>query len=228
MAKFLKTTSISDHLERLIQNTNKRLILVSPYLQINERIKQLIKSIISQKKEVLIIYRADKVRPDDFNWITSQAGVKAYRSNNLHAKCYINDDEAIITSMNLYSHSQENNHEMGVYILKSADEELFNDTMKEVKYLLSISDEEKKVAEKNATTSSKQRSGYCIRTGVLIPFNIEKPMSLEAYRKWEEYSNEDYPEKYCHFSGEQSNGGTSMKQPLLSKNWKKAKETFKL
>lgn len=228
MAKFLKTTSISDHLERLIQNTNKRLILVSPYLQINERIKQLIKSIISQNKEVLIIYRADKVRPDDLNWITSQAGIKAHRSNNLHAKCYINDDEAIITSMNLYSHSQENNHEMGVYILKSADEELFNDTMKEVKYLLSISDEEKKVAEKNANTSSKQRSGYCIRTGVPIPFNIERPMSLEAYRKWEEYSNEDYSEKYCHFSGEQSNGGTSMKQPVLSKNWKKAKETFKL
>jgi hypothetical protein len=228
MAKFLNTTGISHQLEKLIQNTKKQLILVSPYLQVNERIKQLIKSIASQNKDIAIIYRADKVRPDDFNWITSQAGVKAYRSNNLHAKCYINDDEAIITSMNLYSHSQENNHEMGVYILKSADEELFNDTMKEVKYLLSISDEEKKTVEKSINGSSKQPTGYCIRTGVPMPFNIKRPMCSEAYRKWEEYSNEDYPEKYCHFSGEQSHGETSKKQPVLSKNWKKAKDIFKL
>ena len=134
--------------------------------------------------------------------------------------------------MNLYNFSQQNNNEIGVYITKEADEELFNDTLKEIQRFLTISEEIRltvqKVAPKVTANAIKQTTGYCIRTGIPISFNIERPMSIEAYRKWEEYSNEDYPEKYCHFSGEQSNGGTSMKQPVLSKNWKKAKETFKL
>lgn len=32
----------------------------------------------------------------------------------------------------------------------------------------------------------------------------------------------DYKEKYCHFSGEPSNGETSVNKPILKKNWKKA------
>ena len=71
-------------------------------------------------------------------------------------------------------------------------------------------------------------NGFCIRTGVSIPFNIEKPLSKEAYKKWNEYADETYPEKYCHFSGEPSNGETSVTQPILKKNWKKANERFSM
>jgi phosphatidylserine/phosphatidylglycerophosphate/cardiolipin synthase-like enzyme len=230
MAKFLNTTGISYHLEQLIGNTKDRLILVSPYLQLNERIKELIKNLTALKKDIRIIYRENKLAPDEVNWLDQQVGVRTSYCNNLHAKCYINDQEAIITSMNLYNFSQQNNNEIGVYITKAGDEELFNDTLREIQRLLTISTEIRVSVQKVAPTNhaTKTSGGYCIRTGVPIPFNIEKPMSLDAYRKWEEYSNEDYPEKYCHFSGEQSNGGTSMKQPVLSKNWKKAKEIFKL
>ena len=232
MAKFLNTTGISYHLEQLIGNTKDRLILVSPYLQLNERVKEHIKNLNIQKKDIRIIYRENKLPTDESNWIADQIGVRTFLCNNLHAKCYINDHEAIITSMNLYNFSQQNNNEIGVYITKEADEELFNDTLKEIQRFLTISEEIRltvqKVAPKVTANAVKQTAGFCIRTGIPISFNIEKPMSHEAYRKWEEYSNEDYPEKYCHFSGEQSNGGTSMKQPVLSKNWKKAKETFKL
>ena len=47
-------------------------------------------------------------------------------------------------------------------------------------------------------------TGFCIRTGVEIPFNREKPMCYEAYKAWSKYGNPDYPEKFCHFSGEPS------------------------
>jgi len=232
MAKFLNTTGISYLLEELIKNTSDRLILVSPYLQLNNRIKELITNLNLQKKDIRIIYRENKLHPDENNWLAGQTGIGTSLCNNLHAKCYINEREAIITSMNLYNFSQQNNNEMGIHITKAADEELYNDALKEVQRLLAVSEEIRvtvqKVVAKAAVNTTKQPTGYCIRTGVPIPFNIEKPMSLEAYRKWEEYGNEDYPEKYCHFSGEQSNGETSLKQPVLSKNWKKAKETFKL
>ncbi|HNG44142.1 MAG TPA: hypothetical protein PK203_20670, partial [Cyclobacteriaceae bacterium] len=66
--------------------------------------------------------------------------------------------------------------------------------------------------------------GHCIRTGVQIPFNLERPLSYDAYLTWSQFSNGDYPEKYCHFSGEPSNGETSFNYPILKKNWQRAKE----
>ncbi len=71
-------------------------------------------------------------------------------------------------------------------------------------------------------------TGYCIRTGKEIPFNIEKPMVYEAFKMWNKYKNPDYEENYCHFSGEPSDGQTSVKQPVLKKNWKKAKQKYNL
>ncbi|RZK39900.1 MAG: hypothetical protein EOO90_17140 [Pedobacter sp.] len=68
--------------------------------------------------------------------------------------------------------------------------------------------------------------GFCIRTGVNIPFNIKAPYSDAAFKSWKRYGNETYKEKYCHYSGENSGGETSLKSPILKKNWKEAKMKF--
>jgi phosphatidylserine/phosphatidylglycerophosphate/cardiolipin synthase-like enzyme len=237
MAKFLNTSGVSFFLEELIKRTKDKLILVSPYLQFNDRIKEHIQNLNIQKKDIRIVYRENKLHPDENNWLANQIGVRTSICKNLHAKCYINDNEAIITSMNLYEFSQLNNNEMGIYITKEADPDLYKDTYEEVQRLLTISEELRVTVQKiDSTNGSKKISkasplegkGYCIRTGIVIPFDIEKPLSKDAYKKWNEYADENYPEKYCHFSGEPSNGETSVKQPILKKNWKKAKELYSL
>jgi hypothetical protein len=53
-------------------------------------------------------------------------------------------------------------------------------------------------------------------------------MSYDAFKEWNKFGNPDYPEKFCHFSGEASHGETSHNKPILSKNWKKAKAAFNL
>ena len=58
-------------------------------------------------------------------------------------------------------------------------------------------------------------NGFCIRTGVQIKFNPNQPMSREAWKKWSEFGNDEYPEKFCHRTGKPSNGKTSMKNPVL-------------
>ncbi len=62
---------------------------------------------------------------------------------------------------------------------------------------------------------ANELSGYCIRTGDKIPFNPERPYSIEAYRSWAYWSNVDFPEKYCHKTGKLSYGKTSMRNPIL-------------
>lgn len=236
MAKFLNTTGVSYHLEELIRDTKDRLILISPYLQFNDRIKEHINNLNIQKKDIRIIYRENKLHHEENSWLEKQIGVRTSICKNLHAKCYINESEAIITSMNLYEFSQQNNNEMGIYISKKDDAELYQSTLDECNRLLTISEEIRvsitkipaEQAENKIIKSSMKQDGYCIRTGVKIPFNLEKPFSLDAYKSWSKHSNREYPEKYCHFSGELSNKETSMERPILKKYWTEAKKIHKL
>lgn len=240
MAKFLNTTGVSYHLEELLKNTKEKLILISPYLQFSERIKEHIQNLNIQKKDIRIVYRENKLHPDENNWLANQIGVRTSICKTLHAKCYISDSEAIITSMNLYEFSQVNNNEMGIYMTKEQDSELYHSALAEANRLLTISEElrvtvqkisdkqEVKKEKSESKTNAKAGQGFCIRTGIPIPFDIERPLSYEAYKKWNEYGDPDYAEKFCHFTGEASNGETSVRQPILKKNWKKAKEKFGL
>ena len=66
--------------------------------------------------------------------------------------------------------------------------------------------------------------GYCIRTGAAIFFNPRNPMSAKAMAEWQKESDPEFPENYCHFSGEPSYGQTSYNRPILQKNLKKAQE----
>lgn len=75
---------------------------------------------------------------------------------------------------------------------------------------------------------TEAQTGYCIRTGVPIPFNIAKPMTDVAWKSWSKYNDPNYAEKYCHYSGELSNKETSVKKPVLTKYYKQAKEKYNL
>jgi phosphatidylserine/phosphatidylglycerophosphate/cardiolipin synthase-like enzyme len=141
MAKFLNTTGISYHLEELIKSTNDRLILISPYLQFHKRVKDHLENLNIQKRDIRIIYRENKLQVEESNWLESQIGIRTSLCSTLHAKCYINEKEAIVTSMNLYSFSQQNNDEMGIHVTKEKDGELYNDIFNEVQRLLTISEE---------------------------------------------------------------------------------------
>jgi phosphatidylserine/phosphatidylglycerophosphate/cardiolipin synthase-like enzyme len=246
MAKFLNTTGVSYHLEELIKSTTDRLILISPYLQFTDRIKEHLKNLNIQKRDIRIVYRENKLQTDEQNWLAEQVGIRTSLCKNLHAKCYLNESEAIITSMNLYEFSQMNNNEMGVHLTKTDDTDLYKAAYEEVQRLLTISEEimvtvrtvapagrekpERKAVEARtaAPKGNGKPKGFCIRTGVEIPFNVERPLSYDAYKSWSKYSDPNYAEKFCHFSGEPSNGETSVAKPILKKNWAKAKAAFGL
>ena len=163
MAKFLNTSGVSYYLEELIKNTRDRLILISPYLQFHKRIKDNLENLHLQKIDIRIIYRENKLQVEENNWLESQIGIRTSLCNSLHAKCYLNENQAIVTSMNLYSFSQQNNDEMGIHVTKDDDADLYNDIFEEVHRLLTISDEirisvkkiDKEIEKKSDKTISK-------------------------------------------------------------------------
>lgn len=141
MAKFLNTSATNYFLEELIKTARARLIIISPFLKLNTRIKELLEDKNRMKLDIRIVYGKNELQPKEINWLKGLEYVRTSFCQNLHAKCYVNEQVAIITSLNLYEFSQVNNNEMGVFIDRTQEPELYRDTLEEVQRLIRISDE---------------------------------------------------------------------------------------
>ena len=141
MAKFLNTSGTNFFLEELIKNAKERLILISPYLRLNDRIKELLEDKDRLKIDIRIVYGKSDLHPDEIKWMQKLDYVRVSFCKNLHAKCYINESECIISSLNLYEFSQVNNNEMGILVRKYEDNEVFKDAYDEAQRIIRISDE---------------------------------------------------------------------------------------
>jgi len=217
MAEFLTTTGISYNLEELIKNSDEKLFLVSPYLQIASSLKHLIEERDLRKIDIRIVYRKDnKINAEDMSFLQELTSVKISACENLHAKCYLNENTAIIASMNLYQYSQQNNREMGIKVEKEKEPDLYNNIFKEVMVILQTSQQPEfsvKKIETDAPTASKKVPtkinkkhqkkdiGFCIRCGNDLKFNPEKPLCYKCFKSWGKYSNPEYTEKFCHACG---------------------------
>ncbi len=206
MAKFLNTTGLSYHLEQLIGRADETLILISPYLKINDRLKQLLEDKDRMKIDLRLVYRENKLQPGENNWLKSMRSIRTSVCDGLHAKCYLNEKEAIVTSMNLYEFSQVNNDEMGIYMNKDEDKDLYTSVYEEARRLVRKSEEIKITVTKVPKDSETSKtsifgSGFCIRCKTAINLNPMAPYCKQCYGSWKKFENDEYEEKYCHVCG---------------------------
>ncbi len=182
MAKFLNSSGTTYHLEELIKNASDRLIIISPYLKLNERIKELLEDRNRLKIDIRIVYGKNDLHPEEINWLKNLTFIRTSFCKNLHAKCYLNENECIITSLNLYEFSQVNNNEMGVLIYRNEDAKLYADTYEEAQRIIRISDEVRmsleKVTESNSVDNkptSDSSSQISATTNSVKPIDVAAP-----------------------------------------------------
>lgn len=236
MAKFLDTTGVSYHLQQLINQSHDTLILISPYLKINERLRQSLDDKDRLKIDIRVVYGKNELQPDQINWLKSLKSVRTSFCENLHAKCYLNENEAIVTSMNLYEFSQVNNQEMGIYVTKSDDPKLYEEIYNEARRLLRISDEVRLSVEKIIETETKpaekmgdkktasNEKGFCIRCKKEIVLSPSAPYCVDCYKSWKKYENYSYQEKFCHICGKEN--ASTINKPVCLDCYKQHKELF--
>lgn len=155
MAKFLNTSATNYFLEDLIKSAQDRLILISPFLKLNDRIKELLEDKNRLKIDVRIIYGKSELQNDEISWLSELTYIRTSFCKNLHAKCYMNEESCIITSLNLYEFSQVNNNEMGVAVSRLDDLELYKNAYEEAQRIIRISDEVRISVEKISTDLNK-------------------------------------------------------------------------
>ena len=198
MAKFLNTSASIFFLEYLIKNAKERLILISPYLRLNDRIKELLEDKDRLKIDIRIVYDKSELHPDEIKWMQKLDYVRLSFCKNLHAKCYLNESECIISSLNLYEFSQVNNNEMGILVRKYEDNDVFKDAYEEAQRIIRISDEvritldevkaetstdedietEKQTATVEKLTTSKLAAKHKLKTAELLEKLVEKNLLI--------------------------------------------------
>ncbi len=134
MAKYLDTSQISSELMQLLKEAKERIILVTYSLQVNTQIQERLKtkSKIGTLAEISLIYGNTKPKKKELEWMAEIDDLKVHKKKNLHAKCYINENKAIISSMNLYDYSQTTNVEMGFLITKAEEPEAYQKMMDDI------------------------------------------------------------------------------------------------
>ncbi|WP_221801942.1 phospholipase D family protein [Oceanobacter mangrovi] len=136
MAKFLTTASLNFLLEQLVLKSTKNLVLVSPYLKINPRLRELISDKAKSGVPVTVVYGKTDIAQTEKDWFAVHPQITVKFCSDLHAKCYMNEANVIVSSLNLYEFSQINNKEMGVLLTRKADGSAFTDAVEEVDRLV--------------------------------------------------------------------------------------------
>lgn len=148
MAKYLDTSQISSELMQLLKEAKEKIILVTYSLQVNKQIQERLKtkSKLGTLSEITLIYGNTQLKEKELKWMEEIDDLKVFQKKNLHAKCYINENKAIISSMNLYDYSQTSNIEMGFLIEKEKDKEAYEMMMEDI-YDLKINGDRKQLNE---------------------------------------------------------------------------------
>ena len=146
---FVTSAGIGFYLERMFEEAEQRIVIVSPYIKMSMRIR----SILLEKRmagvPVVIVHR------ENFDHL--EVASKIFKRNNLHAKCFLTEKTAILGSMNLYDYSQINNDEMAIYLTVKENAGLYESVSQEVSRLCRDVPERKSIQSRH----KGENHGFC-------------------------------------------------------------------
>ncbi len=237
MATFLTRKGIVQRLYKIIEEAEEELVLISPYIKVDDETKNLLKKTTRGTEIHVIFGKSQSARNlDNVKSSFDLPGIQFSFVKELHTKCYLNEKEALVTSMNLHEFSQEHNHEMGILVSKEVDPELYVEIYQEANnlkggsaksYATSRSKPKAKVAEAPSATYNavtKPKNGFCIRCKTVLVANPKKPYCANCYESWSRYSNIAYKEKHCHTCGRKL--AATLLKPLCTSCYAKYGDLF--
>lgn len=233
--------AIAAALTALIEQAEEYVVLVTPYLKIDDwgHMKRAIELATKRGVRVTFLVRASegRVTQSNVSWLLAQ-NVRVLEVALLHAKIYMNEKSVLVSSMNLLDFSARNSLEIALIIRNQDDAKQVRQyvvgTLMELAKPIervtedaapvrrSVIDTLKKLAKPIPRANSgptrrpgarrETQTGFCIRCSTPIALDSDRPLCGDDYDVWAEYGNKDYEEKYCHSCGRP--WGTSYAKPL--------------
>jgi hypothetical protein len=133
MRRFLANNSITEQIEKLIAESDEFVYLISPYIyDVPKPILDRIREAGSRGVKITIIYsKGLAMNGREIEKLQSVENLSIFSTDQLHAKAYLSNKEAVVSSFNLLSAAPKS-VEFGIYFSKKGDNEMFTDLLKEV------------------------------------------------------------------------------------------------
>jgi phosphatidylserine/phosphatidylglycerophosphate/cardiolipin synthase-like enzyme len=220
MSDFMTTIGTSNCIEEVITKAKDRIVLISPYLKWSRIFFERLVEADKRNVKIAIVFGKEELRDDQRHMISQLRNLSLYYYENLHAKCYFNEQQLIISSMNLHEYSERNNREMSVRVY--ASDAVYKNAVAEAESIIAAVVREKNSDDRgrrgrgaqgvSAAPSKGEAGGHCIRCPRPIPRDSERPFCLDCFTAWAQWENWDFKEKFCHACGEKAQ--TSRRYPL--------------
>lgn len=136
MAEILGPRKIAERIEGIIREAEDTTILVSPYLKIPGDMVVRLRQAGERGVRITIVYGKTDLTAHEIEKLRSIKGVGVLFVPRLHAKCYYNEREMLVTSMNLHEYSAQNNHELGILFNRQADVVEYKAVQRELEVML--------------------------------------------------------------------------------------------
>ena len=121
MAKFLKGNELNSALGKIFENAEEKLYFISPYIKLHHRYSDELKRKVSNDAlKIIVVFGKNEnditksLTASDLDFFKQFPNIEIRYEKRLHAKFYANEKTQIISSMNLYDFSQNENIEVGV------------------------------------------------------------------------------------------------------------------
>jgi hypothetical protein len=239
MATFLTTRGTTSEIEKIINNAEHGVVLISPYIKIPDSLFQNLLAADRRGINITFVYGKNKTLESNTKGQFNQLkNLKVYFLDNLHAKCYFNEQAMVITSLNLFDFSEQNNREMGILVTQLNEKEVFTEAIKEAKMIISLASLESNIQAKQqyqiqvgqpSTAEVREPGtgwlkelrdilpgffgqivGYCIECRKKIEYDENRPYCPDCYRALN--GKKFLSAHYCHMCGRKST--TTLNKPL--------------
>ena len=213
MAEFLNIDWDFPELSVIIGQSREFLFLVSPYIDFTP--DQLNQLRAASRRGVMITivfryfetYEDAKEKTSFIDDTFKLPNIRIVSCQDLHAKIYLNEKNAILTSRNLYERKKGCSIEVGVLFNKYKDAEMYSELHNAAIEISRLDGTD--IIVDNITNQKRWKfyknpwKGYCIRCRAEIYYDPDLPYCLECAREWkyEDGRDKTYPERYCHRCG---------------------------
>ena len=111
MAEFLNKKKLLEWVPKLIETAGKELVIISPYIQISEKIFKLLKESEKRGVEITLIYKEVELSEKERKKFDEIENLNLLYQPNLHSKCIYNEKKyssimfVADNTQSIYSHS---------------------------------------------------------------------------------------------------------------------------
>ena len=247
MVEFLNTSKAYAEIEEIIDKATTEVFLISPYIRFPKPLLERLKYKDGQGIKTIVVCREKDLNKDLGAQVRSDLKqlkhLELRFDDDLHAKCFFNQESMVITSLNLLESSERKNREMGVLLSSKEDSRVFKEALNEAEFIVSnakkdsligslardfvreaksvVESQTKDTLKRTKTTTRTKREGHCIRCNKSIPYDLKSPYCPSCYRVWSKFKDSNYEEEYCHKCGK-PNEPTTMKRPLCDSCYRKS------